>query len=96
MAVRCRTSKWNLITTLDIYIQFFHQPEYSIFILDFTSQWAKSPKKTEGVRFFVNSAFKLQCHIVKNTVLQTAFLAILPTGWSTGRMFKVQERDLKK
>jgi len=29
---------------------------------------------------FVNSAFKLQCHIVKNTLLHTAFSAILPTG----------------
>jgi len=28
----------------------------------------------------VNSAFKIQCHIVKNTLLQTAFSVILPTG----------------
>jgi len=29
---------------------------------------------------FVNSALKLQYYIVKNTLLQTAFWAILPTG----------------
>jgi len=29
---------------------------------------------------FINSALKIQCHAVKNTVLQTAFLAILPIG----------------
>jgi len=30
---------------------------------------------------FVNSALKIQCHIVKNTtLLKTAFLAIFPTG----------------
>jgi len=33
----------------------------------------------EGVRF-VNSALKIQCHI-KNTLLQTAFSAILRLGW---------------
>jgi len=32
------------------------------------------------VRFFVNSALKIQCHIVKNALLQTAFSAILPIG----------------
>jgi len=29
---------------------------------------------------FVNWALKIQCHVVKNTLLQTAFSAILPTG----------------
>jgi len=29
---------------------------------------------------FVNSALKIQCHVVNNTLLQTAFSAILPTG----------------
>jgi len=29
---------------------------------------------------FINSALKLQCHIAKNALLQTALLAILPTG----------------
>jgi len=29
---------------------------------------------------FVNSALKIQCHIVKSTILQTAFWEILPTG----------------
>jgi len=34
-----------------------------------TSQWAKSPKiQSEGVRFFY---FGTQCHVVKNTLLQT-------------------------
>jgi len=36
-------------------------------------------KQSEGVRF-VNSALKIQCHVVKKTILQTAFSAILPTG----------------
>jgi len=31
---------------------------------------------------FVNSALKIQCHIVKNTLLHTAFSAILPTAKS--------------
>jgi len=29
---------------------------------------------------FVNSALNIQCHVIKNTLLQTAFSAILPTG----------------
>jgi len=28
---------------------------------------------------FINSALKIQCHIVNDTLLQTAFSAILPT-----------------
>jgi len=46
------------------------------------SQWAKSQKKqSEGVRFFVSLALKLQCHIVKNTLLHSSdFSAIFPTG----------------
>jgi len=31
-------------------------------------------------RVFVNSALKIQCHVVKNALIQTAFWAILPTG----------------
>jgi len=48
-----------------------------MFIVDnLATQWAKSPKKQfEGV-----SALKIQCHIIKNTLLQTAFSTILPTG----------------
>jgi len=42
------------------------------------SQWAK--KTVQRSAFFVNSVLKIQCRIVKNTLLQTAFLAILPTG----------------
>jgi len=36
---------------------------------------------------FVNSALKIQRHIVKNTLLQTAFSAILPTGFEFSRPF---------
>jgi len=36
-------------------------------------------KQSEEVRFLlVNSALKIQCHIVKKTLIKTAFLAILP------------------
>jgi len=46
-----------------------------------STQWAKSPKKQcEGVRFFVSSVLKIRCHIIKNTLLQTASSAILPLG----------------
>jgi len=34
-----------------------------------TSQWAKSPDCSEGVRFFVNLALKIQYQIVKSTLL---------------------------
>ena len=30
--------------------------------------------------FFIESAFNMRCHIVKNTLLQVAFSAILPAG----------------
>jgi len=37
-------------------------------------------KQSEGVQcVFVNSALKIQCYIV-NTLIQTAFSVILPTG----------------
>jgi len=43
------------------------------------SQWAKSPKKqSEWSVIFVNSA--LNIHVVKYTLLQTAFSAILSTA----------------
>jgi len=45
--------------------------------LDLT-QWAKSPKNSRKRCDFVNSALKIQCHIAKNALLQTAFLANLP------------------
>jgi len=35
-------------------------------------------KQSEEMPFF-NSALKIQCHIVKNRLLQTAFSVILPT-----------------
>jgi len=45
------------------------------------SQWAKSPKKSSLKECaFDNSAAKIQCYIVKNTLLQTAFSAVLTTG----------------
>jgi len=42
---------------------------------------SKIAKKTvRRSAFFGNSALKIQCHIIKYTLKQTAFLAILPTG----------------
>jgi len=39
------------------------------------TQWAKSPRKTVWrSAFFVNSALEIRCHIVKNTLLQSAFI----------------------
>jgi len=38
------------------------------------------------IQHFVNSALKIQCHVVKNTHLQTAFSVILPTGFTTIRL----------
>jgi len=47
----------------------------------YNSQWAKSLKiQSEGDTFLVNLALKIQCHVVKNTLLQTSFSAIFPTG----------------
>jgi len=42
------------------------------------SQWAKSPKNKTVRRgaFFVISALKIECHVVKNTLLQSAFSVI--------------------
>jgi len=45
-----------------------------------TSQWTESPKNNLKECVYVNSALKIQCHIDKNTFLQTAFSAILSTG----------------
>jgi len=48
------------------------------FFITRLTQWEKSPKKqSEGVR-----ALKLQCHIVKNTLLQTHF-----AHWESGYCF---------
>jgi len=45
-------------------------------------QWAKSPKKkSEGVHFCL--ALKIQCHVVKNTLLQQLFHRFCPLGTST-------------
>jgi len=40
----------------------------------------KSPKNSVKECVFINSALKIQLHIVKSTLLQTAFSAILRTG----------------
>jgi len=40
----------------------------------------KIAKKTLGACVFVISAFKIQRHVDKNTLLQTAFSVVLPTG----------------
>jgi len=42
-----------------------------VFLTSVIAEWAKSPKKQS------DSALKIQCHIVKNTLPQTAFSAIL-------------------
>jgi len=48
----------------------------------YTCSVCQSPKKNNLKEcVFVNSALKMQCCIVKNTLLQTAFLAIVLTGW---------------
>jgi len=45
------------------------------------TQWAKSPKKTA---FFVNSALKIQCQIVKNTdSYRLLFRRFCPLGKTT-------------
>jgi len=49
--------------------------------MQYTAQWAKSPKKNCSLK-----ALKIQCYIVKNTLLQNAFSAILPTGSTHSRM----------
>jgi len=47
-------------------------------------QWAKSPKKQSGRSAFLlirhSNYSAILCHIVKNTLLQNAFSAILSTG----------------
>jgi len=52
-----------------------------------TSQWAKS-------RIFDNMALYFDCRINKNVLLQTVFLAILPTGKKLQSLKKLQ--NLKK
>ena len=37
-------------------------------------------KNNTGGVIFVQSAFNIQCHIIQNTLLHTAFSAILPAG----------------
>ena len=45
-----------------------------------TSQSAKSLKRTLEEGVFVESAFNMRCHIVKNTLPHIDFSAILPAG----------------
>jgi len=61
---------WKIIAMINIILQ---------------AKWAK-PKKTVWRRaFFVNSAFGTQCHIIKNTLQQTAFSAVFSdfAHWET-------------
>jgi len=46
------------------------------------SEQNRKKKNSPKECVFVNSALKLkiQCHVVKNTLIQTALSAILPTG----------------
>jgi len=47
-------------------------------------QWEKSPKKqSEGVRFFVNSALKIQCHIVKNMSVYVSFAVLISWDYNS-------------
>jgi len=70
----------NLRRSVHFYKFFFRNVLHKKTALFYT-QWAKSPKI---VSLFVNSALKIQCHIVKNivknTLLQITFWVILPTG----------------
>jgi len=50
---------------------------YQIILLNPVGKIAK--KQSKGVRF-VNSALKIQCLVVKNTLLKIAFSTIFPTG----------------
>jgi len=56
-----------------VWVSLFNVVHCIHWIREYTIQWAKSLKTdSEGVRFD-NSAFKIQCHAVKSTLLQTAF-----------------------
>jgi len=53
------------------------------------SQMGKIAKKkqSEGVRVGTqNTVLKIQCYIVKNTLLQTAYSPILPTGMGSTKI----------
>ena len=52
------------------------------YILDESSQPAKSQKVILEEGVFVESALKMQCHIHKNTLLHIAFSVILTAGLS--------------
>jgi len=57
-------------------VSYIYECFYPFIVATHETQWEKSPnKQSVGVRFFVNSALK-----IKNTLLRTAFSAILPTG----------------
>jgi len=44
------------------------------------TQWKNHKKNSLKECVFAISALKIQCHVVKNILLRTAFSAILPTG----------------
>jgi len=54
-------------------------------------------KQSEGVSaFFFSSALKIQYHIVKNTLLQTAFSAIFPTEYGHLKVYLTPRVCLSK
>jgi len=70
-ALRYQSDKRSFIIREPICLYFLH------------SQWAKSPKKQSvGVLYFDNTELYFECRFNKNVLLETVFLAILPTGLS--------------
>jgi len=57
--------------------------KYTLVLIDNLPSEQNLQKNSLKESVFVNSALKIQHHIVKNILLQTAFLAILPTGLMT-------------
>jgi len=83
---RNQKMKWNLFNfpKACIYVvqslinYLFNQSYRNPKLLIWTPVGKITKKQSEGVRFL---ALQIQCQIVKNTLLQTAFSAILPTGY---------------
>jgi len=57
-----------------------HKMIQSLLTSAVASQWAKSLKKQSIGVYFLQYGTVFECRIYKNALLQTAFLAILPTG----------------
>jgi len=55
------------------------------------SQWTKSPKNSLKEFVFVNLALKIQCR--QNTLIQTAFSVILPTGLAQCKNYRIIHRE---